>query len=388
MILITRLSKLSAPGAEGETARTELAQLIHQMLREAETEYELLVDEAGMLQHAHDSAGGGGSGVPSLVSKTGEDLKIARRQYRKALLTAKRNSAAAEREALLAGRRKQIEGGGNEKVSQKDVLVSASSDVTAALRRTQQLLQGELSRSRFASETLAQSTEALKELSERYSAFDDILGKSRELIRDLIKKNKSDRWYFEKAIQILLGTLIWIVVRRLFWGPIWLFVVWPLKTIWWICASAVGLGTGTRNSAETSMVMSSMSPVMATPTVIMSSSGLVASVNPVDEVQQEMGGEADAEDAQNMREVVGKIIDGESTTITRNTKSRRFEESTAEQTPIPPAEEFLASEAVTAIPEQAEPVKEPPVNVEIVSPEGAMKVEGTGSETEAVHDEL
>ncbi|KAA8905333.1 hypothetical protein FN846DRAFT_907452 [Sphaerosporella brunnea] len=70
-------------------------------------------------------------------------------------------------------------------------------------------------------------------------AFDDILGKSWELIRDLVKKNKSDRWYFEKAIQILLGTLIWIVVRRLFWGPIWLLVVWPLKTIWWIYASVL-----------------------------------------------------------------------------------------------------------------------------------------------------
>jgi protein transport protein SEC20 len=377
MILITRLSKLSAPGGEGETARTELAQLIHQMLREAETEYELLVDEARVLQH--DSAGG----VPSLVSKTGEDLKIARRQYRKALLTAKRNSAAAEREALFAGRRKQTEGG-NEKVSQKDVLVSASSDVTAALRRTQQLLQGELSRSRFASETLAQSTEALKELSERYSAFDDILGKSRELIKDLVKKNKSDRWYFEKAIQILLGTLIWIVVRRLFWGPIWLLLVWPLKTIWWICASAVGLGMGAGNSAQTSVVVSSMSPAMATRAVFMSSPVVVAPVKPADEAPQEMGREADAEDVQSMREAVGKIIDGETTTITRNTKSRRFEESTAEQTPIPPPEEV---EAVAAVPERAGPVKEPPVNDGIV-PEGAAKVEGTGSEAEAVHDEL
>jgi protein transport protein SEC20 len=385
MILITRLSKLCAPGGEGEIARTELAQLIHQMLREAETEYELLVDEARVLQQP-DSA----SSVPSLVSKTGEDLKIARRQYRKALLTAKRNSAAAEREALFAGRRKQTsseQGGGNEKVSQKDVLVSACSDVTAALRRTQQLLQGELSRSRFASETLAQSTEALKELSERYSAFDDILGKSRELIRDLVKKNKSDRWYFEKAIQILLGTLIWIVVRRLFWGPIWLLVVWPLKTIWWIFASAVGLGMGAGNSADTSVVVGSMSPVMATRAVVMSSPVAVASVKPVDEASQEMGREADAEDAQNMRQTVGKIIDGESTTITRNIKSRRFEESAAQQTPIPPPEEILDSEAVAAAPEQAETVKKPPINVGMVLKE-VVGVDETGLEVEAVHDEL
>jgi protein transport protein SEC20 len=49
-------------------------------------------------------------------------------------------------------------------LSADEVLVNASSDVTAALRRTHQLMQSELSRSRFAQETLEQSTAALADL--------------------------------------------------------------------------------------------------------------------------------------------------------------------------------------------------------------------------------
>jgi len=331
MGLITRLSKLSTP--HSEAARTELATLIHQTLREAETEYEQLIDEARSNTNTNTA-------VPSLVSKTGEDLKIARRQYRKALLAAKHNSSLAEREVLFAGRRKPA---GNEKVSQKDLLVSASSDVTSALRRTQQLLQGELSKSRFASETLAQSTEALKDLSERYSVFDDVLGKSKELIRDLVKKNKSDRWYYEKAIQLLVGTLIWIIVRRLFWGPIWLLVVWPLKTLWWAGAGMVGLGL----SKESAVRMSGQSiysstvtntVVMGSPisTSIQQGQGMEAATTShfgtgMDEAEVYYQSE-EREDAHTMFEVVGEIMDEGSTMIARNSMSRRLDELPEEET--------------------------------------------------------
>lgn len=43
---------------------------------------------------------------------------------------------------------------GVNKFTQNDVVVNASSDVTAALRRTHELMQAELSRSQFAQETL------------------------------------------------------------------------------------------------------------------------------------------------------------------------------------------------------------------------------------------
>lgn len=41
-----------------------------------------------------------------------------------------------------------------EKLTQDDLILNASNDVTAALRRTHDLMQVELSRSQFAQETL------------------------------------------------------------------------------------------------------------------------------------------------------------------------------------------------------------------------------------------
>ena len=87
----------------------------------------------------------------------------ARTQFRKAQLQAKRNAENAkrkERELLFAGIQEGSNAGGQtrrrgqEKLSQDELLVNASSDVTAALRRTHQLMQSELSRSQFAHDTL------------------------------------------------------------------------------------------------------------------------------------------------------------------------------------------------------------------------------------------
>lgn len=214
-------------------------------------------------------------------------------------------------------------------MSQKDLLLNASTDVTVALRRTHGLLQSELSRSRFATETLNASTAALHDLSTRYTAFDDIVSSSRELIIELIRKNKSDRWYYETAIQLLIGTLVWILIRRLFWGPIWLFFGLPFKLMWWtlsLVASAIGVGNdgvaeiregsegiervlGGPTTVEVKGIPEGMLQRMPTQSVAVKQS----------EVMEEL-----------MRETVERIIDGEENVVMveeteRNPKSRRVE---------------------------------------------------------------
>ena len=92
----------------------------------------------------------------------------ARAQYRKAQLTAKRNTVLTqrkEREALLAGAQSVVKDlntpYGRRKpqdtLSQDDILLNASNDITASLARTHSLLSAELQRSQFARETLGQA---------------------------------------------------------------------------------------------------------------------------------------------------------------------------------------------------------------------------------------
>ncbi|MCJ1393501.1 hypothetical protein MMC18_006376 [Xylographa bjoerkii] len=257
--LIIKLSKLSAPSnnssphpdqAEG---RVELSAEIHQSLKEQEEDYELLKQEVQDLE----SGGSWASGARrrdsekdkeritllTQLERLGEDLKLARAQFRKAQLQAKRTEEAAkrkEREQLFAGIQEgsntagSVRHKGHERVSQDELLVNASSDVTAALRRTHQLMQAELSRSQFANDTLKQSTAALSSLNENYSTLDNLLSSSRSLVSTLISSQKSDTWYLESAFKIIAATILWLIFRRFLLGPARLFfypVKWMLSLV-------------------------------------------------------------------------------------------------------------------------------------------------------------
>lgn len=76
-----------------------------------------------------------------------------------------------------------------------------------------------------------QSTAAISSLSESYSSLDTLLASSRSLASSLLRSQKSDTWYLETAFYILLGTIAWLVFRRILYGPLWWLVWLPLQLI-------------------------------------------------------------------------------------------------------------------------------------------------------------
>ncbi|KAJ4322021.1 Protein transport protein sec20 [Neodidymelliopsis sp. IMI 364377] len=271
--LIQRLAKLdfqpgSQPlnGDEGEV-RLELSAEIHENLKSIEEELELLRQEvedvlqqgSGLLGKRRDSAKEGErSRLAVLLARLTEDLKSS--QYRKAQLAAKHNAERAklkERELLFSNlqagsstpsstyrQRKQNKG-----LAEEEIVAQASSDVTAALRRTHQLMQSELSRSRFAQETLEQSTSALADLGEKYSDLNTLLANSKNLVTTLLKSTKSDTWYLETTFYILITTIIWLIFRRWLYGPLTWFLIWPLKLVFHVVFGVVGLGTAAKSTS-------------------------------------------------------------------------------------------------------------------------------------------
>lgn len=278
--LITRLAKLHfQPGSEpldddddSNSVRIELAQDIHESLKQLEEDLELLkqeVEDTVIPAHAPSNSLRSRSGsvrsnslsakvqererLNTGVVKLGEDLSGARRGFRRAQLSAKKASEAAktrERELVFAALQQSsdpstpISGSANgstadlfagrkrhqqrQQLSKDELLVASASDFTASLRRTHDLLGTEVQRSRFAQETFDQSTEALKELGEKYTDLSGVLGKSRELLGTLLRSQKSDTWYLETAFYILLATLSWLIFRRLLFGP---FILLP-RFLW------------------------------------------------------------------------------------------------------------------------------------------------------------
>lgn len=256
--LIQRLSKLDfQPGStplnteEGDV-RVELSSEIHESLKQLDEELELL------RQEVEDAVQGTGpnarrrdsdrdserSRLAVLLARLTEDLKSSRTQFRRAQLSAKRAADAAkqkERQLLFSN----LQSGtstptstytrhrrpNTQQLTEQEVITSASSDVTAALRRTQQLMQEELSRSRFAQETLEQSSAALADLGESYTDLSTLLSKSRNLVTTLLKSQKSDTWYLETTLYILTTTVLWLIFRRWLYGPITWLIIWPAKIL-------------------------------------------------------------------------------------------------------------------------------------------------------------
>ncbi|KAF1839957.1 Sec20 domain-containing protein [Cucurbitaria berberidis CBS 394.84] len=280
--LIQRLAKLdfqpgSQPvnGPEEGDVRLELSAEIHESLKSIEEELELLRQEVEDITHQGASFGrrrdstreSERSRLAVLLARLTEDLRSSRSQYRKAQLTAKHNADRAklkERELLFSNlqsgsstpsstyrQRKQQQG-----LSEGEVVTQASSDVTSALRRTHQLMQNELSRSRFAQETLEQSTAALAELGEKYSDLNSLLASSKTLVTTLLKSTKSDTWYLETTFYVLITTVIWLVFRRWLYGPLSWFVFWPLRLAFRVLFAIIPVGTAS-SAAKSSLAASS-----------------------------------------------------------------------------------------------------------------------------------
>ena len=293
--LINRLAKLPAePGAlsDLEDSRAELGAEIHDSLKEQQSGYELLAQEVEYQnttsgwpdpRRLTNEKGRETADTAAQIARIGENIKTlvfllyalhiirrwlmdlfcsARAQFRKAQLQAKRNVEAArrkERELLFSDinteetetngtttptsytQRKRKEKEKDTIPTQDDIHLSASHDVTAALKRTHALMTAEVQRSHFAHETLQQSTKQLESLSESYLDLDTLLTSSRSLIRTLVHSNKSDTWYLETAFWILVVTIGWLVFRRVLYGPGWWLVYLPVRTFWSFAVRLLGV---------------------------------------------------------------------------------------------------------------------------------------------------
>ena len=110
-------------------------------------------------------------------------------------------------------------------------------------------MTAELERSKFAQETLENSTKDLATLSESYNNLDTLLSSSRSLVSTLIYSQKSDTWYLETAFIILSVTIGWLLFRRLIYGPGWWLIYLPIKWIWRLSLLSVQILATTLSSA-------------------------------------------------------------------------------------------------------------------------------------------
>ncbi|TFK34478.1 Sec20-domain-containing protein [Crucibulum laeve] len=138
-----------------------------------------------------------------------------RQDTRAALLTSKRaidSQSQSQRVELLAPNglsEKQP----NEK-SGGDALMQANDDVTDALRRTIQLMQGELERSVLSSQMLDSSTAALRSTSLQHDTLSSVMTTSKQIITALEKSDWLDRIVILSAFIFFLLVILFILKQR------------------------------------------------------------------------------------------------------------------------------------------------------------------------------
>ena len=264
---IQELQSLSTSSADYSARRLDLANDIHDSLREQEDTLEVLRQELedGPRESRRTTSSDRDTERErnaDLIARLSEDLRSTRARFRRAQLQAKRSADDAkrkERELLFKRQHAEGEDGSagplphgrrpeQERMTQEEIARNASEDVTRALRRTHDIMTTNLQQSQFAQQTLDESQEALRGLADSYGGTSDLLKNSRSLVGQLVRSNKSDTWYLQTAFYMLAVTIAWLVFRRLLYGPLWWLVWQPLRLMWWTtmsAAGAAGFGRGT-----------------------------------------------------------------------------------------------------------------------------------------------
>ncbi|KAB8302451.1 hypothetical protein EYC80_005861 [Monilinia laxa] len=275
--LIGRLETIEFPPGsialdnDDDNAVLELSAEIAQVLKDQGDDFEILQEEVLSLVAGRPNSESQRQRqvLEEAVERDIAELRSYYSAFRKAQMTAKKRLKAAqvsERQRHLQASLYPPSGRSTpnsmerpiarqkSEISKDDKTVNAAGDVTLALRRTHEMMAGELEKSQFANDTLKQSTEKLAQLDETYSTLDSLLSNSKNLLGTLLRSQKSDTWYLETAFYVLVCTIAWLVFRRLFYGPLWWLVYAPLKLILYTLFGIFGIVGSKGDSAVASSI--------------------------------------------------------------------------------------------------------------------------------------
>ncbi|ROW11339.1 hypothetical protein VMCG_01229 [Cytospora schulzeri] len=335
---------------DDENVATELSAEINQTLREEEEDLELLAEEITDLRGGKEGseAARRKERLREGLTRLEGEVKSSRAYFHKAQLTSRRSLETArrlERELLLQSytrgastpsrsganspapsslhhhhhhqhpRRRGTQKQQQATAGYDDPVVAASSDLTLSLRRAHQAVTAELGRSIAVHETLAESTQKMRQLGTGYSRMDDMLRSSRDLVGVLMRSTKSDTWYLQTTFYLLVATLGWLVFRRFMYGPLWWLVWFPVRLAFRTGSSAVGMvgsagggGVGGQRPAGASMGVVGESG--AAKVVGVGEEGAVPTVEVGGAEGKGAGaGEAREGDPDSMIDKVGRIVD-------------------------------------------------------------------------------
>ncbi|TKY88174.1 hypothetical protein EX895_002884 [Sporisorium graminicola] len=158
--------------------------------------------------------------ISSLVAAASQQLEEIRQSTRKALLSARRSietarTAEARAGLQLAADTAKERTGGRAGSSGEDKLMTASQDVTDALRRTVALMSSELEKSAMSSQLLEESSQTISSLSFQYGSLTTLMSNSAKMIKTMEREDLIGKGMVAAAFLFFLGCVGYIVYVRL-----------------------------------------------------------------------------------------------------------------------------------------------------------------------------
>ncbi|KAJ1020869.1 hypothetical protein NDA18_005718 [Ustilago nuda] len=159
--------------------------------------------------------------IASLVLQANQQLEEIRQSVRRALLAARRsieNARTAEARAglqLAADSAKERTGGRGGGSSSEDKLMTASQDVTDALRRTVSLMSSELEKSAMSSQLLEESSQTISSLSFQYGSLTTLMTNSAKMIKTMEREDLIGKGVVAASFLFFLACVGYIVYVRL-----------------------------------------------------------------------------------------------------------------------------------------------------------------------------
>ncbi|KAL6300419.1 Sec20-domain-containing protein [Sparassis latifolia] len=205
---IPRLRTCKGPLAVQQQLATELREDLDAFTRHIEV-LDIAVDDQASERDRQE--------LRQIVDEFRDALTSLRKDTRAAVLASKRVIDAnqlSSREELLRSSAVTEKQTLNEKVTE-DALMKANNDVTEALQRTINLMQGELERSVLSSQLLDSSTAALRSTSSTHDVLDGLMSASKQLITALEKSDWLDRLLILAGLAFFLLVVLFILKQRL-----------------------------------------------------------------------------------------------------------------------------------------------------------------------------
>ncbi|GAC75565.1 hypothetical protein PANT_16c00046 [Moesziomyces antarcticus T-34] len=159
--------------------------------------------------------------LQALASASSQQLDEIRQSVRKALLAARRSIDNARSEEARAGLQlaadsaKERTGGRGGGSSGEDKLMTASQDVTDALRRTVALMSSELEKSAMSSQLLEESSQTISSLSFQYGSLTTLMTNSVTMIKTMEREDLIGKGMVATSFLFFLACVGYIVYVRL-----------------------------------------------------------------------------------------------------------------------------------------------------------------------------